>query len=67
MTATGREMEELNDMREMKIIQAKFEAMDSAVIKPREEDLKFECQICMSQIENDNEAFPLINCEHIFH
>lgn len=67
MTAGGPEMVEEDNMREMKKLQAKFDAMDAALIKPKEEDLKFECQICMSQIDNDNEAFPLINCQHIFH
>ena len=41
--------------------------MDSSLIKPKEEDIKFECQICISQIDNDRDAFPLINCEHLFH
>ena len=54
-------------MRESKKTYAKFDNTDSKVIKHKEEDLKFECQICMSQIENDKETFPLTNCEHIYH
>ncbi len=50
---------------EMKKLQAKFDK--SFVIKHKEEDLKFECQICLTQIENDKETFPLTNCEHIYH
>ncbi len=51
----------------MKLLQAKYDAIDRQNIKPREEDLKFECQICMSQIEDDKDVFPLLNCEHIYH
>jgi len=54
-------------MRESKKTYAKFDKTDSKVIKHKEEDLKFECQICMTQIENDKETFPLTNCEHIYH
>jgi hypothetical protein len=46
MTAGGPDNEA--EMREMKLLQAKYDAIDRQNIKPREEDLKFECQICMS-------------------
>ena len=41
--------------------------MESSIIDLNEEDLKFDCQICLNQIENDKDAFPLINCDHVFH
>ncbi len=39
----------------------------SFVNKPKQEEIKIDCQICMSPIENDKDGFPLINCVHIFH
>lgn len=53
MTAGGPEMELFNQNREIKMIEAKFNKLDSLKIKPREEELKIDCKICIDQIEND--------------
>jgi Ring finger domain len=33
---------------------------------PKPEDLKFECEVCYEGF-NDQNVFPLANCEHVYH
>ena len=42
-TIRDQKTDKLNDIREMKRLQAKFDKIDRSLIKPKEEDLKFEC------------------------
>lgn len=42
-TIRDQKTDKLNDIREMKRMQAKFDKIDRSLIKPKEEDLKFEC------------------------
>lgn len=60
-------MEELNNTRELILISAKLDIMDSFIVKPKEEEIKLSCQFCMSHIENDMDGVPLMHCGHIFH
>ncbi len=57
---------DVNDMELLKMYQEDTEMMDRLNRKPREEDLKFDCEVCMEPFQESN-TFPLSNCEHIFH
>ena len=46
-------MELFNQNREIKMIEAKFNKLDSLKINSKEEDLKIDCKICIDKIEND--------------